>query len=174
MRSLLWLLPLVLVACSRAVVDESFYAPTEVELAVALSEGGDAWVLPAEVGEIDGWRWSWQERDPLLVDPRPSAPDGAATQPRAHYATEPLDPALPRITIGEVAVDRGYSGKWRARLRISYRDPRAGVTWSQRLRLDEDDDGSWKVDLGPNPLTGLPHHATITVREAGAGTPGSN
>ena len=169
MRRSLWLLPLVVAGCTRSVVDEAFYAPQEVELILAMSEGGEAWVVPVASEEIDDWNWSWQERFPQLVEARASAPDGEATLPRPHYAPGPLAPTLPRITVSEAEVDRVFNGGWRAKIRISYRDPRQGVTWSQSVRLDEEGDGRWRVDLGANPLTGLPHHADVILRETGVG-----
>ncbi len=169
MRCSLLLLPLLLMGCSRAIVSEEYYAPDEIEIVVELSDSGERWVVPAVSGGIDDWSWSWQERYPKLVEARSSAPDGAATQARVSFASAPIDPDLPTITISEAAVDRGFRGKWRVKLRLSYRDARAGATWTQRLRLDADEQGRWKVDLGPNPLTGLPHHAVVTVQDAGSG-----
>jgi len=164
---------LLLTACSRGVVTEAYYAPEEAQIEVALSEGGDRWVVPVKSEELDSWTWSWQERFPKLVDARASAPDGEATVPRAHYAASPLDPSLPAVTVSDASADRLFNGSWRVKLRISYRSPRDGVIWTQRLRLDQDADGVWKVDLGPNPLTGLPHHATVTVQPPAGGDSGA-
>ncbi len=165
MRLRACLLPLLLTACSRELVDETYYAPTEVEVVVALSDGDERLVAPATTGEIDGWAWSWQQRTPELVTARPSAPDGAATVARAAYASAPVPAEGPAVALHDVAVERLPSGEWRTCLRLSYRAARGGAVWSQRLRLDADADGVWTVDLGRHPLTGQPHHAVVRVGE---------
>lgn len=168
MRTGIWIVLAGLVGCSREVVDESFYAPDEVELVVELP-GMDfgPWALPLDVGPIDDWNWSWQERFPRLVEARPTAPDGEATLPRPYYESAPLHPGLPRIVVSCGAVEHDGQGGWRALLRIGYRDPLRGVTWTQRVRLAADPDGAWVVDLGANPLTGRAQEARVRVRTAG-------